>query len=586
MIWMTGLQMQQELNIYGQEVNTMANTFQIGLNLFNRGMRCDGDPDDVGLEYPMLIKNLSLGKLGSMVTTRELVPIGSVESIDTIKYGYALGSRVKSDGSVELQKIIDSNFRDLQYYNPTTNTWTTRITSIYTNGEVYMVDFLGKMYTCANAASQFLKWNDENGNGTVAGNYVAKYIEVVENQLFMVVRDLPRIVFWSRPNTDQFYRYSGTCGADADIAGANTVTTTTDVFRTSHVGAYIYNVTDGVYAKVLSYTSATVVTTDTTTSGWDNDTIYVLEDFFVAKSDITALASVNERIAVFDSYNLYIVDIANNQREMFSNRGTLSQRSVAVNDSGDIYWVSPFGYYRKAINGVPEKISNFITNQVDIAGIFDLIDKSDFDIIPGGIVGDDYVTYIYELTDTYEGQTITNFMLCFNMVQNSWRIETVQIPSTQNTDGFPSRIKAFHRTRDENNQPVTYALSAVFNTSMLPSVPEGNGIVYKMAVGSQEDVDWEIIFWNTTLGRPNQEKTFNIDIRYRSSVDFTIELSLEHGAYGSAKTLRAKDDYTTVNLNWGKTAETIGLRIYGTGYVDISSFIINGEVVGHHGKIK
>lgn len=559
MIWMTGLLMQQELNIYGQEVNTMANTFQIGLNLFNRGMRCDGDPDDVGLEFPMYIKNMSLEKLGSIVTSRELSNIG-IESGAHTGIGRGLGSRVKSDGTTEIQKVIDGN---IEYLNSVNNTWTSRVANAYTTTtEVYMVDFLSKMYTCGDADSQYLKYNDESGNGTVTGNFEAKFIAVVENQLFMVDRNLPRVMFWSRPNTDQFYRYSGTAAANADVAGANTITTTADVFRASHLGAYVYNATEGVYAKIIAYTSATVVTTDTATTTWDNDSIYVFEDFFIAKSNITALASVNERIAVFDAYNLYLVDITNSQRELFSYRGTLSQRCVAVNDNGELFWGSPYGFFRKSVSGAPEKISNFLNNRAELNGVFNLIEANNFSTFAGGIVNDDYVSGVGSLSAQFEEMNLQDLVLCFNNIQNSWR-----------TEEYTAKI--FHRAVTTSGNLKTYCMSS-----------GSGGIVYDVNGGDYTTVDWELVFWNTTLGRPSQEKTFNIDIRYRSSVDFTIELSLEHGAYGSAKTLRAKDDYTTVNLSWGKTAETIGLRIYGTGYVDISSFVINGEVVGHHGKIK
>lgn len=534
-------------------------TFKVGQNIFNKGMRCDGDPDDQGLEYAMYIKNLSLEKLGSLVTSRDLSVIGIEPSVVS-SVGMGLGTRVKTDGRTEVQRALGGK---IEYLNTVNNTWTQRVETAYTSTiEVYMVDFLGRMYTCGDGVDQFLKWNDESGNGTVTGNYVARFIEVVENRLYMVAQALPRVVFWSVANSDTFYRYSGTAAANADVGGANTLTVTAATFRTSHVGAYAYNVQERAYKRIITYTSETLVTTDGDTSTWDNDTIYILEDFFTTRSNVTALASVNEKIAIFDAYNLYLVDTANDNRDLFSFRGTLSQRSVAVNDNGELFWASPYGIFRKPITGSPEKISNFLNNRAELNGIFNLIEANNFSIFAGGIVNDDYVLSIGTLSNQFEGMTLQDIVLAFNNIHNSWRAEEY-------------KVKIFHRSVSSSGTLKTYCMSS--NTG---------GTVYDVNGGDYSNVDWEIIFWNTTLGRPDKMKTFNMDLRYRSDIDFTVEISLDNGAFGSAKTLRAMSEYTTVNLNWGKTANTIGLKIYGTGYVDISSFIINGEIVGHYGKIK
>jgi hypothetical protein len=82
---------------------------------------------------------------------------------------------------------------------------------------------------------------------------------------------MPNVIFYTQPNTDTFYDATGTCAANADSAGANTVTTTTEIFEAYHEGAaYIYNTTDGEIHLIIGFTDGDTVTTDGSTSGWDN----------------------------------------------------------------------------------------------------------------------------------------------------------------------------------------------------------------------------------------------------------------------------------------------------------------------------
>src|SRR5690606_24684711 len=181
---------------------------------------------------------------------------------------------------------------------------------------------------------------------------------------------------------------------------------------------------------------------------WDNDTLYIFTNFFAADNSITAIQGLDTQVAVFDHKNLYLVDNVNSTTKIFRGKGTISPKSVAVSNEGDLYWISSsLEVYRLPKGGTPEKVSSNITNK-NMAdselGIIDLINPDFVRRIAGGIYNNnnEYLLSLGTLTDEYFGHTIENAVAIYNPIQDNWRIDT-----------YPAGV--FHTTIDENNEPVT-----------------------------------------------------------------------------------------------------------------------------------
>lgn len=81
--------------------------------------------------------------------------------------------------------------------------------------------------------------------------------------------------------------YTATGTVDA-ASTSTTLVTTSAIFTTDMIDAWVYNTTDGASAKIKSVTNTTTVTLDTTIGDdWDGDTIYVFTGKFTFGGDMT-----------------------------------------------------------------------------------------------------------------------------------------------------------------------------------------------------------------------------------------------------------------------------------------------------------
>jgi hypothetical protein len=99
------------------------------------------------------------------------------------------------------------------------------------------------------------------------------------------------------------YTATGTVSASST---STTLIATTSIFANSMEGFQVYNATDDEYVKIVTYSSATQVTVDTTIGDtWDGDTIYVLGNEFTlggGATDAKELSSIGIKYNSSDSY--------------------------------------------------------------------------------------------------------------------------------------------------------------------------------------------------------------------------------------------------------------------------------------------
>jgi hypothetical protein len=400
-----------------------------------------------------------------------------------------------------------------------------------------MINFLDRMYLGSADGATALAYT----SGTTITDVTPKiggHILAVNKSMLAVGGNsiMPNVIFYTQPNTDTFYDATGTCAANADSAGANTVTTTTEIFEAYHEGAaYIYNTTDGEIHLITEFTDADEVTTDAATSGWDNDTVYVLIDYFTQDGEVTGITSYQGNFISFDEENMYIWDPASTWSEKIPGFGCVNERTIR-NVNGYLIWADREAIYMYNGSGRPIDISQKIKDPVDGYGLFDLINSSNFSQMAAGAFDGKYYLSVGDLS-TVSGapaSAITNAEFVFDTSNGAWVLNS----------------------RDD--EPVVY--STFINSSGSKDLYYGEETamaVYKMNTGSTDD-DSAGTATAFTVEARTPHYTFNdptieyrisaFYVKYKSGGNVTVTYSSNEGSYGTLDTLSSSSDITVVKI--------------------------------------
>ena len=479
-----------------------------------------------------LLKNVVLDKIGNWANRKGTDLLGSVTAGSDRVWG--LGAYNKSDGTHTFYRVCN---RDLEEFNGT-DTWTSVDADEWpASKKVNMVNFLDRIY-----------FGSEDGATALAystGDTITDVTPIIGGHIMAVNKSIlavggnsikPNVIFYSKPTTDTFYDATGTCAANADVAGANTVTATTEIFETYHEGgAYLYNTTEGVMAFITGWTSGTVVTTDTDTSSWDNDTIYVLASAFEQDGKCTGICSYQEKFVSFDEDNMYTWDPQSTWATKLPGYGCVNERTIQE-VAGNLIWVDREAIYMYTGGGRPIDISAKIKDPVDGHGLFDLINPSNYAQLAAGSFDDKYYLSVGDLS-THSGapaSAITNAEFVFDGTSGVWTLNS----------------------RDD--EPMVY--STFIDSTGAKNLYYGektNLAVYKMNTGSTDDdssgtptaIALEARTPEYTFGDPTLEyRVFAFYVKYKAGDTVTVAHSYNGGSYTTVDTLAASSLVTVEKI--------------------------------------
>ena len=479
-----------------------------------------------------LLKNIVLDRIGNWSNRKGTDLLGSVTAGSDRVWG--LGTYDKSDGTHTFYRIAN---RDLEEFNGT-DTWSVIDTDEWTaSKKVNTVNFLDRIYFGCEDGTTALAYSTGDTITDVAPVIGGHHLAVNKAILAVGGNNIkPNVIFYSNPNTDQFYDATGTCGANADVAGANTVTATAEIFEAYHEGAaYLYNSTEGVLRFITGFTSGTVVTTDGDTSTWDNDTIYVLVNYFTQDGKCTGITSFNEKFISFDEDNMYQWDPQSTWSYKLAGFGCVNERTMQQVD-GYLIWVDREAIYLYDGNSRPLDISNKIKDNVDGYGLFNLINSANFGQLAAGTIDGKYYLSVGDLS-TLSGapaSAITNAEFVFDVATGVWTINS----------------------RDD--EPVVY--STFINSTGAKNLYFGektNIAVYKMETGTTDDdsagtagaISLEVRTQDYTFNDPTIEYRISaFYVKYKSGGDVTVTYAKNGGSYATLNTLPSSSTITVVKI--------------------------------------
>jgi len=480
-----------------------------------------------------LLKNVVLDKLGNWSSRKGTSKLGGTTAGADRVWG--LGTYDKADGTHTFFRVVN---RDLEKLTENTSTWAAVDTDEWTaSKKVNTVNFLNRMYLGCEDGTTALSYTTGTTITDVAPTIGGHHLAVNKSILAVGGNSLkPEVLFYSQPETDKFYDKTGTCAADADVAGANTVTLTDSQFEAYHEGAaYLYNSTEGVIHFITGFTSGTVVTTDAATSSWDNDTVYVLIDYFSQDGKCTGIASFQEKFISFDEDNMYQWDPQSTWSNKISGYGCVNERTIK-NVSGSLIWADREGIYLYNGSSKPVDISNKIKDDIDGYGLFDLINPSNFSQLSAGSFDGKYYLSVGDLS-TVSGapaSAVTNAELVFNVASGAWTLNS----------------------RDD--EPVVY--STFINSTGAKDLYYGEKsalAVYKMNTGTTDAdsstgttaISFEARTPHYQFGNPSIEyRISQVYVKYKSTGEVVVTYSSNGGAYKALKTLPASSTATVVKV--------------------------------------
>lgn len=479
-----------------------------------------------------LLKNIVLDRIGNWSNRKGTELLGNVTSGDARVWG--LGTYDKSDGTHTFYRICN---RDLEEFNGT-DTWTAIDTDEWTaSKKVNMVNFLDRIYFGCEDGTTALAYSTGDTITDVAPVIGGHHLAVNKTRLAVGGNNImPHVIFFSQPNTDKFYDATGTCAANADVAGANTVTTTAAIFEAYHEGAaYLYNATEGVLRFITGFTSGTVVTTDGSTATWDNDTVYVLIDYFTQDGKVTGITSFNEKFISFDEDNMYQWDPSSTWSYKMPGFGCVNERTIQ-DVGGNLIWVDREAIYLYDGSNRPIDISRKIKDPVDGYGLFNLINPSNWGQLAAGSFDGKYYLSVGDLS-TLSGapaSAITNAEFVFDVSTGGWIMNS----------------------RDD--EPVVY--STFINSTGSKNLYYGEKsamAVYKMNTGTTDD-DSSGTATAISVEARTQDYTFNdptieyrvsgFYVRYKSGGNITVTYSYNGGSFATLDTLSASSTITVAKI--------------------------------------
>jgi len=479
-----------------------------------------------------LLKNIVLDRVGNWSNRKGTDLLGNVTAGADRVWG--LGTYDKSDGTHTFYRICS---RDLEEFDGT-NTWTAIDTDEWTaSKKVNMVNFLDRIYFGCEDGTTPLAYSTGDTITDVVPTIGGHHLAVNKASLAVGGNAMkPNVAFYTAPNTQIFHDTTGTCAANADVAGANTVTTTAAVFEAYHEGAaYLLNSTEGVLRFITGYTSSTVVTTDGDTSTWDNDTVYVLVNYFTQDGKFTGITSFNEKFISFDEDNMYQWDPSSTWSYKMPGFGCVNERTIQE-VGGNLIWVDREAIYFYDGSSRPIDISRKIKDPVDGYGLFDLINPSNFAQLAAGSFDGKYYLSVGDLS-TLSGapasaQANTEFV--FDVGTGTWE------------------------SNSRDDEPVVY--STFINSSGSKDLYYGEKsaqAVYKMNTGTTDE-DSTGAAAAYSLEARTQDYTFSdptieyriqaFYVKYKSGGDVTITYSANGGTFVALDTLSSSSTVTVVKI--------------------------------------
>jgi hypothetical protein len=480
-----------------------------------------------------LLKNANLDKLGTWSVRKGTDLLGNVTAGSDQVYG--LGAYNKSDGTHTFFRVCN---RDLEKLTEGTATWASVDDDEWpASKKVNMVNFLDRLYLGSEDGGTALAYTTGTTITDVTPEIGGHHLAVNKSILAVGGNDMkPNIIFYSQPSTDIFYDATGTCGANADAGGANTVTTTAEIFEAYHEGAaYIYNTDTDQLAFITGFTDGDTVTTDTDTSAWDNDTIYVLIDYFVQDGECKGITSYQEKFISFDEDNMYLWDPSSTWSYKMPGFGCVNERTIQ-NVGGNLIWMDREAIYLYDGSNRPIDISKKIKDSVDGYGLFDLINASNFSQACAGSLNGKYYLSVGDLS-TQSGapaSALTNAEFVFDVSTGAWTVNT----------------------RDD--EPVVYA--TFINSSGNKDLYYGEETamaVYKMNTGTSDEdsagssvtIAFEARSPNYTFADPTIEYRISaFYVKYKSGGDVTMAYSANGGSYSTIDTLSSSSTTTVVKV--------------------------------------
>lgn len=530
------------------------------------GMDQATDPSLVARNESPLLKNITLDRAGSWITRKGTSALGDrITASDRVWGLFAYNS------TADTHTLMMATNTNLYAYNSSTGLWDNKQSSVWTASKrVDGVNFLNRLYLGCEDGTTGLRYTTGGATTAVTPNIYGSMLAVNKDTLAVGGNSIkPNIIFYSNlPFTDTFYTATGTVASNADVGGANTLTTTTGIFEADITEAMIFNSTKNTMAmitatKVNGTFASTLVQTDTDTSTWDNDTIYVLKTNFKQDGACTGIVSYGENFISWDEDNMYIWDPISKYSRKIPNYGCVNYRTVKV-VNGVLIWVNREGVYLWAGQGTPKAISAKVTDDIDLYGIWNLINPSNWGQLAAGVRPNDGLYYL-SLGDlqTLTGapaSAITNVELVFDIDTGSWILNS----------GI--------------DEPVCYEL--FINSSGEKDLYfgcKGTSSVYKQKTGTTDDngdgtttaISYEIRTPHHVLGDPKfANKIIRMWVKYKATNDVTVTMSVNRGTYTTFKTLPASSSVITKELKcvpnlWGFSH---GLKFTGTGAFQLESY--------------
>jgi hypothetical protein len=433
------------------------------------------------------------------------------------------------------------------------------------------VDMLSYGSYCYAKGSSY-KRNPYFFNESGADNYqglasLGKWIETVDDK--MVVAGFPaepRILFWNLANQYYFIEQNifvldpATSGNNLIITTPNLTQDTDDQFLVNYDTADIARI-DGIVRPTITGEPGYVATMTKDVTNWTG-VVYYSDNWFLTDYDITGIKSLGNSLAVWDLKNLYVLNLTSKVAKIFKNRGSITDRSIAVNTDGYCVWYNPSAIYMLPPDGSPIDISELIDNKADRDALFNYISSSTFEQFSAGFEGDEFLFYFGALTSEYASEEQTDIVFAFNYKTNVWR-----------TDSYPAGV--FHNTVNNLSASVTY-IGDKDSTAVYQLYTQAGD---EDSAGTVSDVTWRATTESVSLGAPHKLKDVQeIIIRYKSSRALELYTAEDGGDYFLAKELPASDTMQARCLKIHKTCSTLSIDLRGTGDVDISYIQINGVI--------
>lgn len=518
---------------------------------------------------PVLLKNVTLDKTGVWATRNGMDIYGSKISANP---GYGLMNYIDKDGNNELHAIAD---QDLFIYNEGTDSWGAAVDTDEwpASTEVNGINFLNRMYYGSRDGATALAY----GTGstitdvvpTIGGHILAKN----KNQLLVGGNSLkPQVAFFSDPFTQTFHSATGTAGADADTAGASTVTATTSIFTPDMLGAFLYNSTDGAMNLITGYTSGTVVTTDAATSTWDNDTLYVLSNNFKHDGAMTAAATYQENFVSFDNLNkMYIWDPTRNSGRGWSqdidNVGCVSHRTLQVVNS-NLIWANRNGVWLWGGAGKPVDISPKMNDRVGGLGYWNLINGSNWTTLCAGAKESQGKYYLsvgtFQTVSGAPASAEANVILVFDTKTGNW-----------SHFSLPDRILSFVNFTDSSGVEQLVGIGStdagIHTIENADATTDVDGDGTTSAITGTAITQHHKLFQDAPM---YTERVSEYYVKYTSSGTVTVSTSVDRGSYSSVVTLPAASTAKVVTIipNTNTVGFTHSLQFAWSGAASIEGY--------------